>query len=118
MPASNDLAWFYAERGQNLDQSLNLAEKADRLSPNNPYIIDTIGWVYLKMKKFDKAVEMFNRAIDLKKQSSPLRYHLALALHRVGEDKKALVELNQALSMQKEFSEKKDAQNLLRQLTK
>ncbi|MGA1865294.1 MAG: tetratricopeptide repeat protein, partial [bacterium] len=116
--AYNDLAWFYAERGQNLKQSLNLAENADKLTPNNPYIIDTIGWIYLKMEKYNKAIEMFNRAVDLGKDIPTLKYHLAVALHTDGEDEKALVELNHALSIKKEFPEKKEAQNLLRELTK
>jgi len=119
MRAYNDFAWFYAKKGKNLDQSLSLAQRAIKLSPDDSYIIDTLGWIYFKMGKFDQAVDSFNQAVALLRQDEPMiKYHLALALHSNGDNEKALIELNRALSTQKEFPEKIKAQQLLRELTK
>ncbi len=46
--AANNLAWDYAERGQNLDVALNLAQTAKAKLPNTAAVSDTLGWVYYK----------------------------------------------------------------------
>ena len=46
--AANNLAWLYAESGQQLDRAWSLAEKARTLMPDDPNIMDTLAWVYYK----------------------------------------------------------------------
>ena len=117
--AYNNLAWFYANKGVNLDQSLILAQKADSLSPNNPFVLDTIGMIYLKLNKLDRSIESLKQASALDKSNHPsIQYHLASALYRDGKKEQALAELNQVLSKQTEFPEKKEAEQLLKEATK
>jgi len=116
--AYNNLAWFYVEREENLDHSLILAQKANTLSPHTPWIIDTIGWIYLKMNKLEQAIKKLKQAAALDKNNPSIKYHLALAFHRYGENEKALTEINHILSNYSKFPEKEAAEQLLRELTK
>ena len=111
--ACNDLAWFYADRGQNMNVALELALKAERLSPENPFVLDTLGWIDLKMGKIDSSIDRFVKATSLCKDNPSIRYHLALALHKMGDLKRALSEIKQALSAIKDFPEKEEGQALL-----
>ena len=46
--AANNLAWMFAETGENLDMALQLAQAATRRVPEQPEIQDTLGWIYYK----------------------------------------------------------------------
>ena len=46
--ASNNLAWMYASRGEQLDRALQLAQAAKAELPDHPEVNDTLGFVYLK----------------------------------------------------------------------
>ena len=49
--ASNNLAWLLAESGTKLDEALRLAQMANEKMPNNPNIMDTMGWIYLQKRR-------------------------------------------------------------------
>ena len=46
--AANNLAWLYAESGNNLDVALQLAQTAKQEMPRLVQPDDTIGWIYYK----------------------------------------------------------------------
>ena len=46
--ASNNLAWMYASRGEQLDRALQLAQAAKAELPDHPEVNDTLGFVYLE----------------------------------------------------------------------
>ena len=50
----NYIGYTYAERGINLDEALDLIQKALKIKPNSGYIIDSLGWVYYKKKDHDE----------------------------------------------------------------
>lgn len=52
--AMNFIAYAYAEKNTNLDEALELAKKAIEIKPA-PHIHDTLGWVYYRLKRFEKA---------------------------------------------------------------
>ncbi len=56
---------FWANQGQNLDSALDAAKKSVALSPDEAYNWDVLGQVYLKMKKYDEAIEAEKKAMDL-----------------------------------------------------
>ena len=41
---------YSLERNVKLDQALEMAKKAIEIEPENPSYLDTIGWVYFKLK--------------------------------------------------------------------
>ena len=46
--AVNSLAYIYLMEDTNLQEALELAQKAKAISPDDPDVNDTLGWAYLK----------------------------------------------------------------------
>jgi tetratricopeptide (TPR) repeat protein len=95
--ACNDLAWMLAERGESLDEALQLAERASRLAPT-PEVLDTLGWVHLRRGEAEPAAAAFRRALALREAFPEARFHLGLALLELGDRDGARRALRQALA--------------------
>lgn len=111
--AANNLAWLYAETETNLDTALQLAQVARNAAPENPEINDTLGWVYYKKKLSERAIEYLRRAVERDAESALLQYHLGMAYAESGEDAKARVALQKALSLDPKFAEAERAKKAL-----
>lgn len=94
--ARNDLAWILADRGQELDLALSLAQQASALAPSAD-VLDTLGWVQLQRKDAAAAAESFRRALELRPDAPSIRYRLGLALAAGGDNPGALRELQASL---------------------
>ena len=101
--AANNLAWLYAKTGQ-LDRALELAQNAHNLSPRDPAILDTLGFVYLQRREYSQAVEQLElaahlaSALDEKGEHdgqllAQIREHLAEAYRRAGQPQAAQLQL-------------------------
>ena len=53
--ALNSFGYMLAERGQRLDESVSLVERALVIDPGNPAYLDSLGWAYYKQNRFDLA---------------------------------------------------------------
>lgn len=62
--ALNQLAWFLARQNRDLDRALDLASRADGLSPGNASILDTKGWLLFLTGRTDDAVAALRAAHD------------------------------------------------------
>ena len=60
--AYNALGYSLAERGAQLPEALKLIKKAVELSPEDPYIMDSLGWVYYRMGKIVEGLNYLNLA--------------------------------------------------------
>lgn len=80
--ALNYLAYTYAEMGTELDEALELAQRALRLQPNDGYILDTIGWIHFKQGKNDRAIELLEAAFRIKSDEAIIAEHLGDAYLR------------------------------------
>ena len=57
---------MFADRNERLNESRVLLEKALSLAPNDPFILDSMGWLCYREKKLDAALEYLNRAATLR----------------------------------------------------
>lgn len=64
--AYNALGFAYADRNVRLKESRALLDKALALAPNDPFILDSMGWLYYREKNYGKALEFLNRAAALR----------------------------------------------------
>jgi cytochrome c-type biogenesis protein CcmH/NrfG len=90
--ASNNLAFAYAERGVQLSRALELSLDAIRRMPSKAEPMDTLGFVFLKMRQYSAAADAFERALQLSPGATARRQillHLADAYQASGEDAKA-----------------------------
>lgn len=62
--AYNALGYSLAERGEQLPEALALIQKAIELSPDDPYILDSLGWVYYRMGNPEKGIKYIRLAFD------------------------------------------------------
>jgi tetratricopeptide (TPR) repeat protein len=97
--AANNLAWILAERGQNLDRALQLAQTAVAGSPDTPEILDTLGWVYYKKNLPGLAISQFQRASEIAPNVPEYHYHLGLAMLKNGDSVKGRASLQRALEL-------------------
>ena len=64
--AYNALGYSLADKGERLPEAKALIEKALEFAPNDPYIIDSLGWAYFRMGNFAKAQEVLRKAYSIK----------------------------------------------------
>lgn len=116
-PAANNLAWMLAEsKNPDLGEALRLAMLAKQQQPDDPQIIDTLGWVHYKRGSFTLARNEFALAVQKQADLPVLRYHLALALFGEGKKAEALKELEKSLAAGgTDFQERGEAEATLQQ---
>ena len=112
--ARNDLSWLLAERGEDLDTALALAEEAQSLDPS-PEVLDTLGWVRFKRGEYSAAVAALEQAVEAREDSPSIRYRLGVALSRSGDPERARQELQAAID-NGNFPESEQARAELAQL--
>lgn len=112
-PAANNLAWLYAENGENLDRALELAQAARSYLASDSAPLDTLGWVYLKKGVTSQAETFIRQAIDLDPSNPLYHYHLGVIYAQKGEDANARKSLQQALTLQPGKQIAQDAQRIL-----
>lgn len=95
--AYNALGYSYADRNINLVEAKNLIEMATKLSPEDHYIMDSLGWVYYRLGDNGHAIEQLRRAYAIQ-QDPEIAAHLAEVLWKQGQREEAKQILDQALS--------------------
>ena len=82
--AYNALGYSYAERNLRLPEARKLIERALELSPDDFYIIDSMGWVLYRMGDLKGAEEQLRRAY-LGRPDAEIGAHLGEVLWQMGE---------------------------------
>lgn len=98
--ALNNLAFLLADSGGDLNEALQLAQKAVQKLPDSPAASDTLGWVYLKKKMTDSAIQVFDQLVRKFPTDPVIRLHYATALLEKGDRDRARKELEAALTHQ------------------
>lgn len=88
--ASNYLGYMLADRGIRLDESVKYIQKALELEPNNGAYLDSLGWAYFKMGRYDLAAPPLERAASKIQDDPTIHEHLGNVYLRLG--KKAMAE--------------------------
>ena len=111
--ASNNLAWIYAESGDNLDVALQLAQTAKSQLPNVAQINDTLGWIYYKKDMKPQAVTYLEEATKQEPANATIHYRLGLAYLKQGNRRAAKLSILEALKLDPNFSGADDAKKTL-----
>ena len=109
VPAAHHLAWNLAERQINLDEALSLAQLAKNKQPDDPYIMDTLGWIYyLKESYLNAAAELEDSLAKL--PNNPIvNYHLGKVNYKLERYEKARELMRKALEIDPNFKGADDA---------
>ncbi len=108
--ALNNLAWLYFETGD--PRALEIAERAYNRAPNRAEIIDTYGWLLVKSGAIEQGLRLLEEAASLNPNNGDIRYHLAAALAKAGDQGRARDELGTLLGSGGDFPEKPAAEAL------
>jgi len=96
-PAANYLGYMLADRGVRLDESVKYIKKALDLEPNNGAYLDSLGWAYCKMNRYDLAEPNLVKAARLLGNDPTIHEHLGHLYLRMGKTNLAQQEWEQAL---------------------
>ena len=87
----NDLAYLLIDKDRNVNQGMELIEKALELKPQYYPYLHTKGWGLFKQKKYKDALDMLQKSWDLRRQNAiydhPSYLHLEAAKKAVANQK-------------------------------
>jgi tetratricopeptide (TPR) repeat protein len=78
----NNLANLLSDR--DLDSALAAAQEAYALAPDSPYVLDTLGWLYLRKGVVERATSLLEEAHAGAPAAADAQLHLALAYRETG----------------------------------
>jgi tetratricopeptide (TPR) repeat protein len=73
----NYLAYSWIEKEINIEESLKMLKKANKLRPNDGYITDSLGWALFKLKKYEEAKKYMQLAVRLLAEDPVINDHFA-----------------------------------------
>jgi tetratricopeptide (TPR) repeat protein len=80
----NYLGYSWIDMNINLEEGLAMIQKAVELRPSDGFIIDSLGWGYYRLGRYEEAVTELERAVTLQPADPVLNDHLGDAYWRVG----------------------------------
>ncbi|MEY1557400.1 tetratricopeptide repeat protein [Yoonia sp. R2331] len=94
----NYLGYSLVERGEKLDEALEMIETAVAARPDNGAIVDSLGWVLFQLGRYEEAVVHMERAAALEAVDPIVNDHLGDVYWAVGRKIEAAFQWNRALS--------------------
>jgi len=95
----NNYAYSLAERGLQLPRALQMAKEAVADQPTNQSYLDTYGWVYFRMERYDEAERYVRKAIELGSKSAVIHEHLGDIYYKMSRKDKAMELWQKALDL-------------------
>ncbi|MBX9456719.1 MAG: tetratricopeptide repeat protein [Rhizobium sp.] len=101
----NYLGYSWVDMNIKLDEGLGMIRKAVDLRPDDGYIVDSLGWAYYRLGRFEDAVSELERAVELRAADATINDHLGDAYWRVGRKLEAIFQWRTALAMKPDETE-------------
>jgi tetratricopeptide (TPR) repeat protein len=98
----NYLGYSWVDQGLNIDEAFKMLRRAVDLRPKDGYIVDSLGWAFYRMGRYDDAVRTLEKAIELKPNDPTINDHLGDAYWHVGRKLEATFQWAHARDMQPE----------------
>ena len=98
----NYLGYSLIERGEKLDEAMEMITKAVEIEPNSGYIVDSLGWGKFRLGQYEEAVPNLERAAELMATDPIVNDHLGDAYWAVGRKNEARFQWRRALSFNPE----------------
>lgn len=92
----NYLGYSWIDMNTNLEEGLEMIKKAVDLRPSDGFIIDSLGWGYYRLGRYEEAVTELERAVALQPADPVLNDHLGDAYWRVGRKLEATFQWSHA----------------------
>lgn len=86
--AYNALGYSLADRNLRLQEAYDLIRKANELAPEDPFIMDSLGWVEFRLGRYEQAEKTLRRAFGIKADPE-IAAHLGEVLWVLGREDEA-----------------------------
>lgn len=110
----NNMAWVSSQLKD--PKAAEFAEKANKLAPNQPAIMDTLAVILSENGAHGRSLELFQRALELVPQAGPIRLNYAKALIKAGKQTEAKTQLDQLAKLGDKFSQQAEVSRLFKSL--
>ncbi len=80
----NYLGYSWVDMGMNIDEAFAMLKRAIDLNPRDGMIIDSLGWGYYRLGRYEDAVRELEKAVELKPGDPVINDHLGDAYWKVG----------------------------------
>jgi putative PEP-CTERM system TPR-repeat lipoprotein len=110
----NNLAWSLGQMGD--PKAVEYAEQANKLAPNQPAIMDTLGRLLVEKGNVERGLDLLGKAIALAPQAAEIRLNYARGLIKSGKKTEARQELETLAKLGDKFSGQAEVAELLKGL--
>lgn len=110
----NNLAWSLGKMGD--PKALGYAEQANKLAPNQPPIMDTLGVLLVEQGNMERGLDLLSNALAQLPQSAAIRFNYAKALLKAGKKSAAKQELETLAKLGDKFPAQTEVTELLKGL--
>ena len=114
-PAANNLAFNLAERGVNIEEALQLAEQAKEKRPDDPFVLDTLGWICYLLGHHGQAIAHLEKSVSLMPDNPSFNYHLGKAYYKSKQHDKARAHLSKVLELAPKSKDAADARRIFKE---
>lgn len=94
----NYYGYMLADRGVRLDEALGYIKKAVELDPANGAYLDSLGWAYFKLGKYDQAEESLSKALQHTPNDPTVQEHMGDVYQKTGRLKQAAAHWERAVT--------------------
>lgn len=112
--ALNNLAWVAGQTKS--PKAIEYAEKANKLAPNQPGLMDTLAMLMADKGDTAGAITLLRKALEISPQAAPLRLNLARVLISAGKKDEARSELDTLAKLGDKFPEQAEVTRLQKSL--
>jgi predicted Zn-dependent protease len=102
----NYLGYMWADSGVELDKAKQLLEKAVAREPRNPAYLDSLGWLYFRMGRFDSAEKNLREAARREPTDPTIVEHLGDLEMKQGDVEAAIRHWEKALELKSEEADR------------
>ncbi len=95
----NYLGYSWLKQGKNTEQAFGLIVDAYNQAPQDGNIVDSLGWAFYRIGKYQQAVQYLEKASELEASNAVISDHLGDAYWMAGRKNEARFQWQHALSM-------------------
>jgi len=96
----NYLGYTWIDRGERLDEALDMVRRASEANPNSGAMVDSLGWAHYRLGNYKTAVEKLELAVELEPADPEINNHLGDAYWRVGRRREARFQWERVLTLE------------------
>ena len=95
----NNYAYSLADRDIRLQFALEMSKRAMEIQPDNGAYLDTIGWIYYRLKQFNIALDYIKQSMDNREDSPIVIEHLGDVYFELGDHSNAKLYWKKAVEL-------------------